>query len=68
MAAANGFTGVIASGSGSSYTVTLSGGGGTVSATCLGIASDQTIPVGFGVTLVKTGSSYYFTVPLWADA
>jgi len=68
MAAPNGFAGNIASGSGASYVINIVGGvPPTVSATCLNIDSGEDVPNGTGVILVKIGSTYYFTVPLWAD-
>jgi hypothetical protein len=64
MPAPNGYVGTISSGSGTTYVVTISGLG-TVSATCVQIDAGETIPAGTKVLIIKDGSVYKFTVPVF---
>lgn len=67
VASSGGLLGVIVSGSGSSYTVELQGGGGTVSATHPQIATDETIPAGRYVSVFLVGTTYYILEPTWLE-
>lgn len=65
----NGFAGNVTAGSGDTYTVALIGVSPptTVPVTVMGLDSGETLPVGFGLVIVKIGSSYYSTAPMWVD-
>lgn len=60
-----GLLGIIVSGSGSSYSVELQGGGGTVSATHPQISDEEEIPAGRYVAVYLVGTSYYILEPTW---
>ncbi len=64
MAAPNGFTGTVVSGSGSTYSVSIVGVG-TVSVSVPQIDAAETIPAGKKILVVKEGSVYRSVVPVW---
>ena len=63
-----GLLGVIVSGSGSSYSVTLQGSGTTVSATHPQISEDEEIPAGRYVGVYLVGTTYYILEPTWLES
>ena len=65
----NAYAGTVISGSGSTYTVDLIGvdDPASVTVTVLGLDSSETLEAGFGLIIVKIGSSYYSAVPMWVE-
>lgn len=65
----NGYLGTILSGSGATYSVSVTQDGlifSTVTATALNITDPlEDVPDGTQVIVLKVGSVYYFQVPVW---
>lgn len=63
----NGYKGTIVSGTGSTYTMNVTGVGNVTATTVHPLASGEQVPANSGWLVVKISGVYYFNPPTWID-